>query len=115
MPDDKPEPRRLQVAQSNTEDVRTLPPLTESFPASKKTMVSELEVPVRRITLTDGEELDVYDTSGPQDHDPRQGVPKRRQPWIDARVASSDGNLSQMHYARQGVVTEEMRFVAIRE
>jgi len=115
MPDDKPEPRRLQVAQPHAEDVRTLPPLVDSFPSSTKTTVSELEVPIRRITLTDGEQLDVYDTSGPQDHDPRAGVPKRRQPWIDARMADSDGNLSQMHYARKGIVTEEMRFVAIRE
>ncbi len=115
MPDDKPEPRRLNVAQPHAEDVRTLPPLGESFPSSAKTTVSELEVPVRRITLTDGETLDVYDTSGPQEHDPRAGVPKRRQPWIDARLADSDGNLSQMHYARRGIITEEMRFVAIRE
>ncbi len=115
MPDDKPEPRRLQVAQPDTEDVRTLPPLVESFPSSTKTTVSDLEVPVRRITLTDGEALDVYDTSGPQEHDPRAGVPKRRQPWIDARLPDSDGNLSQMHYARRGIITEEMRFVAIRE
>ncbi len=36
-----------------------------------------------------------------------------RDPWIDKR--SGDKNQSQMHYARQGIVTEEMRFVAERE
>ncbi len=31
------------------------------------------------------------------------------------RKAKSGGNVSQMHYARQGIVTEEMEFIAIRE
>ena len=31
------------------------------------------------------------------------------------RVASADGNVSQMHYARKGMVTPEMEFIAIRE
>lgn len=31
------------------------------------------------------------------------------------RKAISGGNVSQMHYARQGIVTEEMEFIAIRE
>ncbi|MDA0375039.1 MAG: phosphomethylpyrimidine synthase ThiC, partial [Planctomycetota bacterium] len=70
---------------------------------------------MRVIRLTNGETLTVYDTSGPQDVDPRQGLPKARQPWIDARIARGDQNFSQMHYARQGVITEEMKFIAIRE
>ncbi|MGC6487730.1 MAG: phosphomethylpyrimidine synthase ThiC [Planctomycetota bacterium] len=59
--------------------------------------------------------LRVYDTTGPQGCDVRLGLPKRRQPWIDARTARGDTNFSQMHYARRGEITEEMRFVAIRE
>src|SRR5204863_3045889 len=43
------------------------------------------------------------------------GLPKLRQPWIERRVARGDVNFSQMHYARRGEVTEEMRFVALRE
>jgi phosphomethylpyrimidine synthase len=36
--------------------------------------------------------------------------------WIARRKsANSNGNFSQMHYARQGVVTEEMEYVARRE
>jgi len=31
------------------------------------------------------------------------------------RVASAGGNVSQMHYARKGMVTPEMEFIAIRE
>src|SRR5207253_11098770 len=38
-----------------------------------------------------------------------------RQAWIDRRVARGDTNFSQMHYARKGELTEEMRFVALRE
>src|SRR5687767_13105377 len=38
---------------------------------------------------------------------------KLREGWIKKR--SSDANKSQMHYARKGVITEEMSFVAERE
>jgi len=75
-----------------------------------------LRVPERRIHLSDGRgQVDVYDTSGPAGHDPRDGLPELRRRWIDRRLARGDGNLSQMHYARRGVVTEEMAFVARRE
>jgi phosphomethylpyrimidine synthase len=100
------------------------------------------EVPLRRIRLSNGEEpIDVYDTSGPQGHDVRRGLPPLRRPWIEARgnvepvapayrgpdvglippemrrlkVLRGTGRVTQMHYARQGVVTPEMEFVAIRE
>ena len=92
-----------------------LPPLDSHFPNSKKIAAGDLAVPEREITLTNGETLTVYDTSGPQDCDVKAGVPKRRQSWIDKRVERGDQNFSQMHYARKGIVTEEMRFVAIRE
>jgi phosphomethylpyrimidine synthase len=43
-------------------------------------------------------------------------VPKPRQQWLDRRRAENrDDNFSQMHYARQGVITEEMEYVARRE
>ena len=93
-----------------------LPPLQDSLPRSEKVeSAGDLRVPSRKIDLTNGEEHQVYDTTGPQGIDPRQGLPKRRAPWIAARVARGDTNFSQMHYARAGVITEEMRFVAIRE
>ena len=49
-----------------------------------------------------------------------------RDAWIEKRLATVggngdgaprgvEGNVSQMHYARQGVVTEEMEYVARRE
>jgi phosphomethylpyrimidine synthase len=46
-------------------------------------------------------------------------VPKPRAAWVACRRESAqqsgDGNVSQMHLARQGVTTEEMGFVAQRE
>jgi len=92
-----------------------LKPLVESFPRSRKVTVGALDVPAREISLTNGEKLSVYDTTGPQGHEPRTGLPKRRAAWIQQRIARGDANFSQMHYARRGIVTEEMRFVAIRE
>lgn len=44
------------------------------------------------------------------------GAPKLRAEWIAKRKSqNTDGNFSQMRYARQGVVTEEMHYVAERE
>src|SRR5712691_10032269 len=87
--------------------------------------------------------LRVYDTSGPYTDpsvsiDLNGGLPELRRPWILARgpyeetqprrpnapdlaltrsrqVLRSQGNATQMHLARKGVVTPEMEFVAIRE
>jgi len=94
-------------------------PVIDGFPSSDKSYVEAdgLKVPVRRIHLAGGEpDFDVYDTSGPQGFDPHKGLPKLRKPWIDARMLDGDsGNRSQMHYARRGIITHEMKFVALRE
>src|ERR1700690_2099795 len=43
-------------------------------------------------------------------------VLKPRAEWLARRKAENkDGNFSQMHYARRGVITEEMRYIAHRE
>src|ERR1700751_1229864 len=43
-------------------------------------------------------------------------VPKPRAEWLAQRKSeNTNGNFSQMHYARQGVVTEEMSFIAHKE
>ena len=101
----------------------TLEPFEESFPNSHKIHDRVecnghvLHVPKRRIHLSnDDDPVDVYDTSGPQGCDVRVGVPKPRQEWIKARAeADSTGNFSQMHFAKRGIITEEMAFVASRE
>jgi len=106
-----------RLPQVTTDPVANLP-VIEGFPASQKVHVEVegLQVPIRRISLSNGESFDVYDTSGPQGCDVHRGLPKLRAPWIQARMQDGDsGNRSQMHYARRGLITPEMRFVAIRE
>jgi phosphomethylpyrimidine synthase len=102
---------------SATGDVDGLAPI-EDFPASTRFFKTDgdVQVPFRKIALASGEpDVEVYDTFGPRLVDLRQGLPRLRQPWIDRRVARADENFSQMHYARKGELTEEMRFVALRE
>ena len=92
----------------------------ECFPGSEKIWKEvehageTLRVPFRRIHLS-GEpgHLDVEDTSGPEGCDPEVGIPSIRHDWIAARKDAP--NQSQMAFARQGVVTPEMAFVAARE
>ena len=75
-------------------------------------------VPVRRIHLAGGEPpFDVYDTSGPQGLDPHQGLPKLRKPWIDAPPRRRATAATARRCTTRGAasITEEMRFVAIRE
>ena len=96
--------------------LRPLPAIEHSFPNSAKVEIGELGVPVREIQVDGGHEtIRVHDTTGPQGHDPRQGIPPRRAPWIAPRIERGDTNFSQMHYARRGMITEEMQFVALRE
>lgn len=48
------------------------------------------QVPLRRVTLSEGAptpHVDLYDTSGPQGHNPAIGLPKPREPWIEKRAA----------------------------
>ena len=139
----------------------------QPFPASTKSYLSgaihpDLRVPVRDIALTNGEQVSVYDTSGPYTDptapiDVRQGLASVRGAWIEARgdsefyvgrprVALDDGgkrgeedarvaqlraeaaalqrqprraksgqNVTQMHYAKRGIITPEMEYVALRE
>ena len=101
-----------------TDPVADLSPV-EGFPSSEKIYLEDgdVRVPVRRVHLDGGEPpFDVYDTSGPQGQDLHLGLPKLRKEWIARRLADGDsGNRTQMHYARRGIVTEEMRFIALRE
>jgi len=91
----------------------------ERFPSSTRVHSEHrgLKVPARRVELSGGEPaFTVYDTSGPEHRDYHKGLPRLRQPWIDRRLADGDsGNRSQMHYARRGLLTEEMYFIAQRE
>ncbi|TFH24806.1 MAG: phosphomethylpyrimidine synthase ThiC [Myxococcales bacterium] len=96
------------------------------FPRSRKVEVvdGEISVPVREVSLDGGNQpIRLYDTTGPQGHDAASGLPAAREAWterrrgeIGARLHSGGTvNFSQMHWARTGEITEEMRFVALRE
>ena len=149
-------------------DLNALLTLTrDPLPASRKTMelgtMAGVSVPMREISLTNGETVTVYDTSGPYTDpaatiDVRHGLQGVRNAWIEARgdTESYEGrlhhilddggklddrdaeridqlrreaaalqrqprrampgaNVTQMHYARKGIVTPEMEYIAIRE
>jgi phosphomethylpyrimidine synthase len=114
----------------------------QAFPRSRKVYAEGrhgVRVPLREIVLSDGEPpLRVYDTSGPQGCDVRQGLPPLRRDWVRARgdvervrSVAADGmpeglahdvqrarpgrRVTQRHYARRGEVTPEMEFIALRE
>lgn len=101
---------------------------------------TDIDVPMREISLAGKEEpLRVYDTSGPLGIDPREGLPALRLDWIKSRgdvesvermiplnsehtpdtlkrpTLRGTANVTQMHYARKGIITPEMEFVALRE
>src|SRR5882762_7118074 len=118
-----------------------------AFPSSRKVYVEDqrLRVPMREIALSGGEPpFRVYDTSGPQGHDVREGLPPLRREWILGRgdvmsvprtyipdskrraelpktlfrsVLRANGHdcVTQLHYARRNVITPEMEFIAARE
>src|SRR5690349_12145329 len=89
------------------------------FPNSTKVYLEGprgIRVPMREIALSGGERpLRVYDTSGPQDHDVKSGLPKLREKWIQERSAKASRSVTQLHYARKGEITPEMEFIAVRE
>ena len=120
--------------------------LEAAFPGSQKVYVEagRVRVPMREIALSGGEPpVRVYDTSGPQGVDVRDGLPPLRRDWILARggveesprsrTVAADVKMSpalaakgrtalrggrpvtQLHFARRGIVTPEMEFVAVRE
>jgi phosphomethylpyrimidine synthase len=97
--------------------------LTDAFPNSTKVYVDGphgIRVPMREIALSGGEPpLRVYDTSGSQGLDARDGLPSVRGEWVERRRAQrsalSAQRITQLAFARRGEITEEMEFIAIRE
>jgi phosphomethylpyrimidine synthase len=95
----------------------------------------DVRVPFAEIALSDNNPpVRLYDTSGPQGIDPEVGLPQLRQGWIlereDVESMPAEGSpnsgrtvlralpgkrVTQLRYARDGVITPEMEFAAIRE
>ncbi|HCU51729.1 MAG TPA: phosphomethylpyrimidine synthase, partial [Micromonosporaceae bacterium] len=74
----------------------------------RKVYVGPLNVPFAEVDLADDNPpVRLYDTSGPSNFDNPQ-----RLAWLADRA---DGPVTQLALARQGVITREMEFVAIRE
>ncbi|MGH3631039.1 MAG: phosphomethylpyrimidine synthase, partial [Sciscionella sp.] len=76
-------------------------------------------VPFRRVELSNGEHLDLYDTSGvytAEDAtvDLHVGLAKTRALWADEHEPL-DGARTQLAWARSGIITREMRYIATRE
>jgi phosphomethylpyrimidine synthase len=74
---------------TSTLPASTLSTYGDAFPNSTKIYLDGphgIRVPVREIALSGGEPpLRVYDSSGPQGHDVREGLPLVRDEWITAR------------------------------
>ncbi len=80
----------------------------------------DIKVGMKEISLQNGESVTVYDTTGPYTEteftaDIKTGIPKIRKPWIDARLKKEGEIKTQLWYARHGIITPEMEYVAIRE
>lgn len=87
----------------------------------------DIHVPFLEIILTPpNPPFRRYDTSGPwgdKNLSPnvKEGLPPLRKKWIESRGATLRANPervtngTQMHYARKGMITPEMEFIAIRE
>ncbi|MGH3698543.1 MAG: phosphomethylpyrimidine synthase ThiC [Pseudonocardiaceae bacterium] len=105
-------------------DDRTVEPAVTTGPITGSRKIYRevgdgLRVPARRVDLTNGTHLDLYDTSGPYTDpaatiDVRGGLPRLRENWINQRQPAG-GAATQLTWARAGIVTPEMEFIAARE
>ena len=109
-----------------------------SYPNSEKVYINGMIHPSIRVgmrmvrqlptvSIKDGKRIEepnptiyIYDTSGPYgdssiDIDLKKGLPHLREPWIRERSEKDTHNVGQMYYAKRGIITPEMEYVAIRE
>ncbi|KJK50193.1 phosphomethylpyrimidine synthase [Lentzea aerocolonigenes] len=100
-------------------DDRSVKPSVTTGPISGSRKVYRDGVPFRRVELTNGEHVDLYDTSGPYTDenatiDVHSGLPGLRSEWVAAREPIN-GAVSQLAYAKAGIITPEMKYIAVRE
>ena len=118
-----------------------LPNSSKGF--TQGTIHPQIAVPYRQVSMTNGKSINLYDTSGPYT-DPcveinlEQGLAPIRREWILARNDTEESSLlpqelrekypqhqprkakgstplTQLYYAKQGIITPEMEYIAIRE
>ena len=109
-----------------------------TYPGSEKVYINgtihpSIRVGMRRVkqmptvSIRNGERMEIpnpsvyiYDTSGPYGDesisiDLESGLPHLRKVWIKERIENGSTNVCQMYYAKRGIITQEMEYVAIRE
>ncbi len=80
--------------------------------------IHPIKVGMRRVKLVcGGDPVYIYDTSGAYSDksveiDIEKGLPKLRDSWKKEEMGEIN---TQLHYARKGIITPEMEYVAIRE
>ena len=121
---------------ATTRSTVTAGPITGSHKVYLNGSRPDVRVPMREVELTNGGTFRLYDTSGPYTEagfapDLSTGLPKLRAGWIVERADTEqypdavDGRtarrgrpgtpVTQLGYARRGLITPEMEFVAVRE
>ncbi|MGH3925650.1 MAG: phosphomethylpyrimidine synthase ThiC, partial [Pseudonocardiaceae bacterium] len=119
----------LDEGPRNRRQDRTIEPTVTTGPITGSRKIYRevgdgLRVPTRRVDLTNGTHFDLYDTSGPYTDpevsiDVHSGLPRLRAEWIGAReprpAEPAIRPQTQLAWARAGVVTPEMAFIAARE
>lgn len=94
--------------------------LAKYYPGSSKiyrqaNLYPEMQVAMRQVALTNGTSIPLYDTSGKYTtpefkFDINQGLAKNRQKhYLHTKP------LTQLAYAKKGIITPEMEYIAIRE
>ncbi len=75
----------------------------------------DIKVPQKNILLSNNQICNLYTTEMKNTNNLKVGIEKVRKSWIEKRKLENIENFSQMHFAKKGIITEEMKFVAIRE
>ncbi len=86
----------------------------------KRGEIHNIEVGMREVALAGDNAITLYDTTGAYTDenykvDIFEGLPKLRATWIERRRKEYGEDKTQLWYARNGIITEEMEYVAIRE
>lgn len=95
------------------------------YPASKKIFIpgrihSDIRVPMRELQLSNGKSITLYDTCGiytkQQQGNTLPTPPMLRKQWLGTcKNKNNNAGITQLYYAKKGIITPEMEFVAIRE